>query len=122
MRKKEVNSANVKEVGYENGNLHVFFNNGCHVAYLGVPPDLYLEMVDAPSAGSFMHRELKNKYSYSVLQEPDVTVKTRQLEAYKDHTVNMWATDKPELIPDELKKYFVKLEFDPLSERLSNDK
>lgn len=62
-----VNSSNIDQVGYEEDQreLHVVFKSGSHYVYYDVPAETFQQLVDAPSLGSFLNRELKNVYQFS---------------------------------------------------------
>lgn len=61
-----VNSSNVDQVGYDEGQmeLHVVFHGGALYVYQGVPLELFEQLLVAPSTGSFLNREIKNVYNY----------------------------------------------------------
>jgi len=61
-----VDSSNIEQVGYDadQSELHVVFNDGSHYVYQGVPGEVFEEMINAPSKGSFLNREVKNVYSF----------------------------------------------------------
>lgn len=61
-----VSSSNVASVGYdaENEIVHVEFLNGSKYIYKGVPKHEYEGLLNAPSVGSYLHRNYKNVYSY----------------------------------------------------------
>lgn len=61
-----VSSSNILSVGYDNENQIVFvqFLNGSVYIYKGVPIHEYENLRDAPSVGSYLHRNFKNVYPY----------------------------------------------------------
>lgn len=62
----EFNSSNVQEAGYDfdDGNLYVRFLNGYLYYYAGVSPQIWDQMIQAPSVGKFVHSHLKGQYEY----------------------------------------------------------
>ena len=61
-----VSSSNISEVGYDNQTETVlvrFLNNTLY-AYKGVPETLFEELKTAPSVGSYLNNNFKNRYSY----------------------------------------------------------
>jgi hypothetical protein len=64
-----VSSSNVAEVGYNNGKLIVYFNNGWGYTY-DVDPDLYDRMMAASSKGSFVWDELRGRRPGHVIDMP----------------------------------------------------
>ena len=67
MDRREVASSNVRAVGYDEGTqtLEVEFHSGGVYQYYGVPVHVYREMMQAPSKGQFVNREIRNGYPYS---------------------------------------------------------
>lgn len=61
-----VNSSNIESIGYdeENQEVYVKFLNGTVYAYKGVPQHEFENLRDAPSLGSYLHRNYKNIYPY----------------------------------------------------------
>ncbi len=61
-----VSSSNVEEVGYDEQNqiVYVKFLNGSLYIYKGVPQYDFEGLRDAPSVGSYLHRNFKNIYPY----------------------------------------------------------
>ena len=61
-----VSSSNVAEVGYdeETQEVYVRFLNGSLYVYKGVPKFEYEGLLNAPSVGSYLHRNFKNVYPY----------------------------------------------------------
>lgn len=64
MERSEVTSSNVEEVGYdaEARTLEVMFRGGAVYQYHGVPEDVYLGLLDAPSVGGYLGRSIKGVY------------------------------------------------------------
>lgn len=61
-----VSSSNVASVGYDSDNesVHVQFINGSEYIYKDVPLHEFEGLRDAPSVGSYLHRNYKNVYPY----------------------------------------------------------
>ena len=62
----QVSSSNIAEIGYDESTQEVyvrFLNNSLYV-YKGVPPFEYEGLLNAPSVGSYLHRNYKNVYPY----------------------------------------------------------
>ncbi|MCK5156808.1 MAG: KTSC domain-containing protein [Spirochaetales bacterium] len=61
-----VSSSNIAAVGYdvESEIVHVQFVNGSEYIYKGVPQHEFDGLLNAPSIGSYLHRNYKNVYSY----------------------------------------------------------
>ena len=61
-----VDSSNIAAIGYdeEAKELYVEFLNGGLYVYRGVPLHVFIEFRSAPSQGSYLHRSIKNIYSY----------------------------------------------------------
>ena len=61
-----VSSSNIDSIGYNEDNQEVyvrFLNNSLYV-YKGVPLHEFENLRDAPSLGSYLHRNFKNVYPY----------------------------------------------------------
>lgn len=58
---KSVHSSHIDQVGYdpERKELHVVFQDGKHAVYSNVPLIKGAAVVNAPSVGSALHREIK---------------------------------------------------------------
>lgn len=61
-----VSSSNIESVGYDETTLTVCvkFLNGSLYVYKGVPSFEYEGLKNAPSVGSYLHRNFKNVYPY----------------------------------------------------------
>lgn len=65
-----VNSSNVAEVGYDAQNKIVyvrFLNNSMYI-YKDVPEAEFNGLLNAPSIGSYLHRNFKNVYPYERIE------------------------------------------------------
>lgn len=62
----QVSSSNILAVGYDADNqiVHVQFLNGSEYIYKGVPLHEFDGLLNAPSVGSYLHRNYKNIYPY----------------------------------------------------------
>ncbi len=67
---QSVSSSNVAQVGYveENQEVYVRFLNGSLYIYKGVPQFEYEGLLNAPSVGSYLHRNYKNVYPYERIE------------------------------------------------------
>lgn len=65
-----VQSSNIESVGYDETNqeAYVKFLNGSVYVYRGVPLHEYEGLKDAPSVGSYLHRNFKNVYAYERIE------------------------------------------------------
>ena len=61
-----VSSSNVESIGYdpETQILHVKFIGGSLYQYLNVPQIEYDQLINAPSIGSYLNRNIKGLYAY----------------------------------------------------------
>ena len=61
-----VSSSNIESIGYDEQNQQVFirFLNGSLYVHKGVPLHEFENLRDAPSLGSYLHRNYKNVYPY----------------------------------------------------------
>ncbi|MGE0931078.1 KTSC domain-containing protein [Peijinzhouia sedimentorum] len=61
-----VSSSNLESIGYDKQNEQVYvkFLNGSLYVYKGVPLHEFENLRDAPSLGSYLHRNYKNVYPY----------------------------------------------------------
>ena len=62
-----VDSTNIEAIGYDGDaqDLHVRFVGGGTYLYHGVPRSVFDELMNAPSKGSFLNRELKGVYTFT---------------------------------------------------------
>lgn len=61
-----VSSSNLESIGYDDQNqvVYIRFLNGSIYVYKGVPLHEFENLRDAPSLGSYIHRNYKNVYPY----------------------------------------------------------
>jgi hypothetical protein len=64
MNMVSVNSSNLSAVGYDStkGIMHIRFNSGRLYAYYNVPENVYCELMNAPSHGSYFNSFIKGVY------------------------------------------------------------
>lgn len=62
-----VDSSNIEAIGYDDGaqELHVRFLSGTSYIYHDVPRQIFDDLMQAPSKGSFLNREVKGVYQYA---------------------------------------------------------
>lgn len=60
----DVDSSNIAQLGHDSAakKLHVLLKDGTHCVYLDVPVDVYDELREAPSIGSYLNRNVKGVY------------------------------------------------------------
>lgn len=65
-----VQSSNIESVGYDelDQEVYVKFLNGSVYVYRGVPLHDFEGLRDAPSVGSYLHRNFKNVYAYERIE------------------------------------------------------
>lgn len=61
-----VDSSNIEQIGYnaDEMELHVVFDDGGHYVYAPVPEGVFDELLNAPSKGSYINREVKGTYEF----------------------------------------------------------
>jgi len=61
-----VSSSNISEIGYDDATQEVYvrFLNGSLYVYKGVPQFEFDGLLNAPSIGSYLHRNYKNVFPY----------------------------------------------------------
>ncbi len=66
MIRHPVQSSNIASVGYdpESQLLEVEFKDGAVYRYLGVPASLYQSLMQAPSKGTFLHEQVKDRFTH----------------------------------------------------------
>jgi len=63
MVRTPVTSSLFKQIGYDGeGKLELLFNNGKTWTYIGVPPSIHTQLMNAESMGNFYHFNIKGKY------------------------------------------------------------
>lgn len=66
MERKSVSSSNLSSIGYDvnTNTLEVEFNSGAIYRYFDVPENVYSDLLNAGSHGSFFSHNIKNIYSF----------------------------------------------------------
>jgi hypothetical protein len=67
MLRAPVSSSSIASVGYDRGQevLEVEFRSGAVYRYYSVPRSLVRSLLDAPSKGAFLNRNIRNRYIYA---------------------------------------------------------
>ena len=62
-----VDSSNIEAIGYDEGalELHVRFLSGACYIYHNVPQHVFDSLMQAPSKGSYLNREVKGIYTFT---------------------------------------------------------
>jgi len=62
-----VDSSNIEAIGYDDDaqELHVQFLGGGNYIYYDVPRNIFDELMNASSKGSFLNREVKSVYQFT---------------------------------------------------------
>jgi hypothetical protein len=68
---RSVFSSHVNSIGYdeESGELHVTFSTGRTAVYANVPPKVAHDVLEAPSIGEAMWRQIRGHYPFGYLRE-----------------------------------------------------
>lgn len=66
MEHKPILSSNLKSAGYDEKErvLEVEFTNGTRYRYTDVPPAVYAGLLQAGSAGTYFHQNVRGQYNY----------------------------------------------------------
>ncbi|MEM4204933.1 MAG: KTSC domain-containing protein [Candidatus Methanomethylicaceae archaeon] len=66
MLRHQVESSNLRSVGYDEATrtLEIEFHSGGIYQYYDVPPEVYQELLCAPSLGKYFHAHIRNIYQY----------------------------------------------------------
>jgi len=107
-----IQRTNIEKISWNNNTLRIYFTSGQIVAYQNVPEGIAVGMANAPSAGSYQRCYINGIYSYVVEKQSDMKVQNNKLLHYKDSTVGLWVTDRPDLIPDDIKHLFFQITYD----------
>jgi hypothetical protein len=67
MRRVPVESSVIDSVGYENEVLEIRFKSDALYRYFGVPSQVWLDLLEADSKGSFFNRRIRDAYRYERL-------------------------------------------------------
>jgi len=112
--KTKVNASNIDEISWGNDVLGIYFRNGGIVYYKKVPEGIYAGIVISDAPGSYLNRYVDGVFEYEIIKHAPVAEINKQLEHHKDTTVGLWATDKPELIPEAVKDMFFEITYETL--------
>lgn len=65
-----VSSSNIESIGYDEPNKQVYvrFTSATLYIYKDVPQNEFINLMDAPSHGSYLHRNFKNVYPYERIE------------------------------------------------------
>jgi hypothetical protein len=65
MTRQSVDSSMITSIGYDAGaeTLEIEFTQGSIYLYQGVEPDVYRDLMDAPSAGRAFNESVKGRYA-----------------------------------------------------------
>ncbi len=68
--REPVESSNLAAVGYDplTHTLELEFRNGRVYQYYDVPEDLFLELMDAPSQGTYFNKRIRDQYEYKQIK------------------------------------------------------
>ena len=66
MERKPVNSSNVASVGFDKATrtLEIGFHNGGVYQYAGVHPNTHRHLMNAPSKGTFVWKNVRDRFPY----------------------------------------------------------
>lgn len=66
IEKQFVSSSNIQAVGHDDDSqtLRIWFLDGSIYDYYGVSRMVFEGLIDSPSVGSYLHRNVKGQYSY----------------------------------------------------------
>lgn len=67
MKRRQVNSTSISEVGYhkDSETLEILFRNGGTYQYFDVPSRVHQELIQADSVGGYLNREIKGAFRYA---------------------------------------------------------
>lgn len=105
---KILNASNVYKVSWENRKLQVYFYDDTIVEYIDVPEGVYRGLITSDSPGSYIHHYM-TEFDRKKIQDNCIESELKKLKHHKDTTVGLWATDKPEQIPEEIKHLFFEI-------------
>ncbi|HEY0963404.1 MAG TPA: KTSC domain-containing protein [Pseudomonadales bacterium] len=66
-----VDSSSIRAVGYdpERRRLYIRFADSAHLyAYRDVPPDVYVDLMQAASKGAYVNTQVKPHYDYTTME------------------------------------------------------
>lgn len=66
MKRTDVQSSNIKSIGFEDGTLEIEFLNGMIYQYFDVPQNVFEELMRATdSHGTYLAQNIKGRFRYS---------------------------------------------------------
>jgi hypothetical protein len=66
MNRTEVQSSNIKSIGFEDGTLEIEFLNGTVYQYFDVPQNVFDELMAATSShGTYLSQNIKGRYRFA---------------------------------------------------------
>jgi len=67
MNRQPVSSSNVAEIGYDENQriMEVLFQSGTIYQYFDVPPQIYAELMQSSSVGSYLNSNIKGNFRYA---------------------------------------------------------
>jgi hypothetical protein len=67
MHRANVSSSAISSVGYDDRSavLEVEFESGAVYDYFDVPPKVYQDLLEAPSKGSFVSHQVRDRYRFA---------------------------------------------------------
>jgi hypothetical protein len=65
MQRNDVQSSNIKAIGYENETLEIEFLNGLVYQYFDVPQNIYDELKEAGSKGQYLSQNIKGRFRFA---------------------------------------------------------
>ncbi len=67
MQRHAVDSSAIAAVGYDaaTGTLEVEFSHGAVYQYFDIPEDMYVELMQASSKGTYLYDHIRNAFLYS---------------------------------------------------------
>ena len=68
MKLIEVQSSNIKKIGYDSEGIIVEYLSGTQYRYKGVSRDTYDQFLESESKGKFMNAYIKGKYDYEKIE------------------------------------------------------
>lgn len=67
----DVESSNVKQIGYDDNTLFVLFKNNGLYKYLDVPENIFEGLLNAESVGKLLNKDIKNIYECERVWDDD---------------------------------------------------
>ena len=64
MQRTQVTSSNISSIGYQDGTLEIQFNSGEIYQYTSVPLEVYQNLMNASSHGTYLNSFIKGNYQY----------------------------------------------------------